>query len=145
MLLILTKKAVMVRVLLLLLFFFSAPLPTYATTMEQEFLQEENESSKTPERQSPLDSKALLIKTVVLLAGLVGMLYGGAYLVKRMGGGKYAGSGSEGEIQLIERKFLSPKTSVWLISIKKTRIVVIEGQNGVAVHPLEPSSEKEIV
>jgi len=125
----------MVRAFFLFLLLFSSPLPAEEkSSPETEFFQEE--SSPAQEKQTPFDSKKLLIKTVLLLAGLVGMLYGTAYFVKRMSGGRFTSSATEGEIRLVERKYISPKTSVWLLDIRGLSIVVVEGQNGVAVHSL---------
>lgn len=125
----------MVRAFFLVLCLCASPLQAAPiNTPETEFLQEE----ETPpqEKRTPLDSKALLIKTVLLLAGLVGMLYGASYFIKRLGGGRYTSSATEGELHLIERKYISPKTAVWLVEVRGFPLIVVDGQNGVAVHSL---------
>ncbi len=127
----------MLRVFFLVcsLLFLSSPLPcSEASQLKEEFLQEEEPAAS--EKQTPLESKALLIKTVLLLAGIVGMLYGSAYLLRKIGGSRFSPAKGEGAIRLVERQFISPKTSVWLIEIKDQPIVVVDGQNGVAVHSL---------
>jgi flagellar biogenesis protein FliO len=136
----------MVRVFFLLLLSLTAPLSATETVpAEKEFLQEEPMPSV--EKQTPLDSKALLIKTALLLAGIVGMLYGAAYFIKRIGGGRYSPSSGEGKIHLVERKYISPKTSVWLLEVENTSVIVVDSQNGVAVQPLSfpRQTDKELV
>mgnify|MGYP006987968536 CR=1 FL=1 len=93
-----------------------------------------------------LPAACLLLKTVLLLAGLIGLLYGGAYFIKRMSGRHFSSSTKEGEIQLIERKYLSPKTAIWLLEVQGLPIVVVDSQNGVAVHTLtsQPTDKKQI-
>lgn len=133
----------MVRAFFLVLFLCASPLQAVEMSApETEFFQEE--ASPVQEKQTPLDSKALLIKTVLLLAGLVGMLYGVAYFIKRISGGRYNASATEGELHLVERKYISPKTAVWLIEVKGFPIVVVDGQNGVAVHslPAQPAEKQ---
>lgn len=135
----------MIRVffLVLSLFFCTSPLISVDhSPTKEEFLREEEPTAE--EKTTPLDSKTLLIRTVLLLAGLVGMLYGGAYLVRRMGGSRFSTSG-EGAIRLVERQFISPKTAVWLLEIQDQTVVVVDGQNGVAIHSLGTHPTKETV
>jgi flagellar biogenesis protein FliO len=136
----------MIRVFFLILgLLFCTPLPCSETSpTKEEFLQEEE--SEAPVKQTPLESKTLLIKTVILLAGLVGMLYGGAYLIRRIGGSRFSPQKGSAEIQLIERQFISPKTSVWLIHVQDQPVIVVDSPNGVAVHSLSnPSTEENKV
>lgn len=125
------------------LLFFTAPLSCKEIdAQKEEFLREESTSS---EKQTPLESKAILIKTALLLSGLVGMLYGGAYFIKKIGGNRFSPTGADNGIKLIERQFISPKTAVWLLEVKGQSVIVVDAQNGVAIHTLTTPSTKENV
>lgn len=125
--------------ILLFLLFSSPHLTCQEPSIPSDFLEEEVQDQE----HKLLDTKALLIKTLLLLGGLVGTLYGAAYFVKRMGGGRYATMTSEGAIRLIEKKHLSSRTSIWLVEVNNQPMVVIDSQNAVAVHAVNQPEKTE--
>ncbi len=105
----------------------------YWNEMEQK---EEATLKKAP------DVRSLFYKTVFLLVSVVGVLLGASYFVKRMTGAKLTGMSSEGAIRLLERKYLSPKCSVWLVEIEGQKAVVAENQGGVTIQLLNPKENQ---
>lgn len=83
-------------------------------------------------------------KTIGLLAGLCGLIIGGGYFLKRLGGARIGTFGAENNIVLVERKYISPKTALWYVTIKDQPFIIVDSQQGVAIHscnqPIEPSS-----
>jgi len=92
------------------------------------------------EQREPVDVQKLFFKTVVLVVFLSGAVLAGGWLLKRATGNKFNSFNTEGAIQLLERKYLSPKTSVWLIEVNEKPVVIIESVHGVAVHSLSQNS-----
>jgi len=136
------------KFLLISLFLFSALLgaqePTETPQTEPE--QEEIDKSfwleeESVERPKPVDVQTLFFKTVVLVVFLSGAVLAGGWLLKKATGSKFNSFNTEGAIQLLERKYLSPKTSVWLLEVNEKPIVVIESVHGVAVHALNPDDK----
>jgi flagellar biogenesis protein FliO len=72
------------------------------------------------------------------------MVVGGGWLMKRFGGGRFDSFSKEGSIQLIERKYLSPKTSVWLVEVKNESFVVIDSLNGVAIQKWQKTNNPDV-
>jgi flagellar biogenesis protein FliO len=101
---------------------------------------EEQESKEDSLSKKSPDIRSLFLKTVLLLVSVVGILLGASYFVKKMTGAKLTGMSSDGTIKLIERKYLSPKCSLWIVEVEGKKMIVVEGQNGVAVQAL-PKSE----
>jgi len=117
---------------------------------EKEVQQEEQEIDKEfwlseddqEERAQPADVRQLFYKTIVLVVFLSGAVLAGGWLLKRTTGNKFNSFNTEGAIQLIERKYISPKTSVWFVKINEKPIVIVEGVHGVAVHSLSYEDKK---
>ena len=114
---------------------------TEAQQQTESFLQEETPEQYTDEESAPLhqvsDVRALFFKTFGLLAGLCGLIIVGGYALKRLGGPRIGTFGTGSAITLVERKYISPKTSVWLIKVHEEPVVVVDSQNGVAIHSLK--------
>jgi len=139
------------KFLLLTLFFLSAlvgaqePTETPQTEPEQEEIDRSFWLEEEPgEKPKPVDVQRLFFKTVALVVFLSGAVLAGGWFLKRVTGNKFNSFNTEGAIQLLERKYLSPKTSVWLLEINEKSVVVIESVHGVAIHPIsQDSSEKK--
>ena len=124
-----------------------APVTSMAlSTQETRATQEET----TPEEISPdestpqgqvIDVQHLFFKTVVLLIGICGLVIGGGYFLKRIAGGRLNSFSTDGAIVLLERKYLSPKTSLWIVEVNHQPLVVVDSQYGVAVHSLKETPE----
>jgi len=121
---------------------YSTDIPPVEQT--EIFPQEETPERYIDEESAPLhqvsDVRALFFKTFGLLAGLCGLVILGGYALKRIGGARIGAFSTDGAITLIERKYISPKTSVWLIKIYEEPVVVVDSQNGVAIHSLKAQS-----
>ena len=114
---------------------------------EENYLQDENasqipEDENAPKRQI-IDVRKLFFKTLFMLIGLCVLVIAGGYFLKRIAGGKLSSFSSNGSIQLIERKYLSPKTSIWLVEVKNQPLVMIDSQYGVAIHSLKAENIEE--
>ncbi|MBS0635261.1 MAG: flagellar biosynthetic protein FliO [Verrucomicrobia bacterium] len=120
------------------------PMPESFTQWEQE-----NAGREVAEdsRYGELWSKTLLLLIVVLL-----VLFAGTYYLKRFGGNlgiiKAGASVKDSRIQLLEKKVISPKAVVYLLSIDGHKIALSETSAGIQVlKPLEHDRqdiEKEI-
>jgi flagellar protein FliO/FliZ len=128
-------------------------VPVYADEIEleqQNFPQDENplalpEEEETPPHRQVIDVRKLFFKTLMMLIGLCALVVAGGYFLKRIAGGKLRAFTTDGSIQLIERKYLSPKTSLWLVEVKGQPIIVVDSQYGVAIHSLnEKETEKNL-
>ncbi len=114
--------------------------PVYA---QEEVVVEENvfpdaDGERSSQRQV-MNVRALFFRTLFLLIGLCALVIGGGYLLKRITGGRLSSFSTNGSILLIERKYLSPKSSIWLLEVQGQPIVVVDSQSGVAIHALRES------
>ena len=115
---------------------------------QQNFLQDENppveqEEEETPPHQQVIDVRTLFFKTLLMLIGLCTLVIAGGYFLKRIAGGKLKAFTTDGSIQLIERKYLSPKTALWLVEVKSKPLIVVDSQYGVAIHSIQEEETKE--
>lgn len=104
-----------------------------------EFLDEPPEI--TPSYESMPSMESLLVKTVFMLIFIISALISAVWLLKKFQkrftpGGS---TGSDRSIELIEKAYLSSKTSVWLIRVDDIPCVVVEGQNSISITQLHPS------
>jgi flagellar biogenesis protein FliO len=111
----------------------------------EERIFEERVNDEDPALHQVSDVRALFFKTFGLLAGLCGLVIVGGYALKRIGGPRGSALGAGGAITLIERKYISPKTVVWLVNVNDQPLVVVDSQNGVAIHTLNPTQPTQQV
>lgn len=111
----------------------AADIEHQMTEEQKKFLQEE--SSPTVQPTGP-DMGTLLTKMGLTIAGLSLLTIAGVYLLKRSGLGKFSGFSNTGYIQLVEQKYISPKTSLWLVTINKHPFVIIDSPQSSSVHTL---------
>lgn len=137
-------KALLIFCVLGLCTFFASPLQLYSqeSTVEQEYFLEQPPAADGAGEESAagrqiIDVRNLFFKTLVLLVGLCGLVIAGAYLLKRLTGGRLSSFSTDGSIVLLERKYLSPKSSLWLLEVKGRPLVVVDSLYGVAIHSLE--------
>jgi flagellar biogenesis protein FliO len=151
-----TREILMLQAILISLFFFCPTLfpttttPLYAEDViidQEEIIPNDDNPETYLEEETPhqqvIDVRKLFFKTLLLLIGLCGLVIAGGYLLKRVAGGKLNSFNTNGGIQLVERKYLSPKTSLWLVEVKNKPFVVIDSQHGVAIHSLNEMPSKE--
>lgn len=115
-------------------------------------------SGKTVSSQDPSDTffpgdeetpralpnfRAMLLKTVLLLGGIIGMLLAGNWLLKKLVGGRVDIASSQGTIRLVSRTYLSPKTCLWLVEVNSQQFAIIDSPNGVALQPLSALGKEE--
>ena len=130
--------------------FYPAISTVYAEEVvveKENFLQEENPPAffdeENPSQHQVIDVRKLFFKTLIMLAGLCGLVVAGGYFLKRISGGKLSSFSTDGAIQLVERKYLSPKTSLWLVEVKNQPLVIIDSQYGAAIHSLKEIPEEK--
>lgn len=115
-------------------------MPESFTQWEQENIAREvAEESK----YSELWNKTLLLLIAVLL-----VLFVGSWYLRKIGGLKVKEGAKDSRIQLIEKRVISPKAVVYLLSIDGHKIALSETSNGItllqefAKHPLATLEEK---
>ena len=116
----------------LALLFVCCVQPMYST---EALSREEALEEESPMYHQVSDVRGLFIKTFGLLAGLCGLVVVGGYLLKRIGP-KGVSFGADGAIVLVERKYISPKTALWLVKVNGQPLLVVDSQNGVAIQNL---------
>ena len=129
---------------------FSSAIPmAYAEeiVVEKENMLQEGDLQEFPDEDiaphgQVIDVRKLFFKTLFLLVGLCALVIAGGYFLKRITGGKLSSFNTNGSIQLVERKYLSPKSSVWLIEVNDQPLVVIDSQYGVAIHCLKEKAQE---
>ena len=94
-------------------------------TQEQKDLMEENHVT-TP------NFHALFFKTMFLVGGILIAATAGLYLLKKAQNRFINGKG-EADILLLERHSLSPKTQVFLLSVKGKEMIVVESAHQISV------------
>ena len=99
------------------------------------------ETSHPDLKTSPPSFQALFVKTMVLVFFLLALATAGLFLLKKV---QFRGLKSQGqpEIALIEKRSLSPKTTLFLLSIKGKDWVVIESANQVQFKSIGEKIEK---
>lgn len=131
---------------LILLLISSTMQPSFAnepTPMPEAYREweEENKGREVAEegRYSELWSKTLLLLIAVLL-----VLFVATWYLKRFGGMKMLkDANKDSRIQILEKRVLSPKAVVYLISIDGHKIALSETSSGVSVlQELTHSKEK---
>ncbi len=118
---------------------------TEGQTLSQEqksFLEDDSESTPTTPSNAP-NMTGLLIKTIIILGGLCGIVFAGAHFLRRMGGSQFNSFRTDGSIRLVERKYLSPKTSVWLVEVNNQSFLVVDSQQQTAIQLVKTSTPKE--
>lgn len=99
----------------------------------------EESPSQTPSEQveerehATPNFHALFFKTMLLVGGLLAATTAGLYLLKRTQARFFQAKG-EADIQILERRSLSPKTQVFLLSIKGKELVVVESAHQIHMH-----------
>lgn len=135
----------MQKILTLLLFFFvSAAAPAFAdqTSAPQKEQDEQlPETFKLWEQQNaPRDAAEetrygeLWTKTLTMLVIILLILFAGTWYLKRFGGfGRIKDSGQNARIQLLEKRVISPKAVIYLLSIDGHKIALSETSSGIQV------------
>lgn len=96
----------------------------------------QDEATKARPAQA-VDIKGSFTKMAVLLVGICAVTFAAALLFKKITNGRFDSFSSSGSIRLLERKYLSPRTSVWLLEVLGQPMLVVENQNSIAAHPLD--------
>ena len=103
----------------------------------------ETDRSASEETKVPVPNfKSLFIKTMFLVGGLLIAATAGLYLLKKAQNRFFHIKG-EADILLLERRALSPKTHVFLLSVKGKELIVVESAHQVHVHSLPLHNEAQ--
>lgn len=129
----------------LLLFVCASMQPVFAENSPPAIQKEANEE-KMPEsftqweqeniaREVAEENKysELWNKTLLLLIGVLLVLFVGSWYLRKMGGLKVKEGAKDSRIQLLEKKVLSPKAVVYLISIDGNKIALSETSSGITL------------
>jgi len=137
-----------------ILFTFIFCLPCFASpetnTIKNSLEQKEKEfwpetkPEETLSQKKEYSPRGLLTKTVLLVISLSGAVMAGGWFLKKMTGERFNSFHTEGRMVLVEKKHLSPKTSLWLTEIDSQRVVIVESVHGVALHPLQELSPQDV-
>ena len=87
--------------------------------------------------------KALFFKSMFLVGGLLIAATCGLYLLKRAQA-RFFNMKGEAEILIVERHTLTPKTQVFLLSVKGKDMMVVESAHQISIQPVPTPIEKEI-
>lgn len=101
------------------------PMPKAFTEWEQENVGREVAEEN---RYSELWNKTLLLLIVILL-----VLFVGTWYMKKIGGLKVKDGVKDARIQLLEKRVISPKAVVYLLSIDGQKIALSETSSGITV------------
>ncbi len=101
------------------------PVPEALQQWEQENIGREVAED---ERYGELWNKTLMLLIVVLL-----VLFAGTWYLKKFGGLKTNTQAADSRIQILERRPLSPKAILYLISIDGHKIAISETPTGISV------------
>ncbi len=118
------------NVLYLLLFLFGALAPAYAEEMPENFTRWEEQNAA---REQEEDGKygALWNKTLMLLIMVLLVLFVGTWYLKRFSTFRIKDTGKDARILLLEKRVISPKAVVYLLSIDGKKIALSETSSGV--------------
>lgn len=91
--------------------------------------------------------EGVFLKMILTLAALVVGLIGAVWFFKRMSGNRFNNSSPGRSIQVLERKALSPKTTLYLIDVDGKQSLIAESQFEVRkvmeLDALEAGEEEE--
>jgi len=136
-----------ILILFVSLFCCTYALPAYSQPpsdqeLEKRFWPEDEPETPRKADEKPANINRLFIKTIILVGFVCAIIIGGGWLFRRLSGGKFNSFSKEGSIVLLERKFLSPKTSVWFLEVKNQPFIVVESVHGVAINKVEKSTHE---
>lgn len=123
-----------IRSLLCLVALWATPLvaqetESYDPSEEPLFFVEESVSN-VPE-SSGTDFFTALLKTIMALAAMVALLYGATYLMRKFTMQKWQGENKTSDIEVLERRALSPKAALYLIDVLGKKVLIGESDKGL--------------
>jgi flagellar biogenesis protein FliO len=100
-------------------------------------------TTPTPSAEELTDSyHGAFIRMLLSLVGLLVLLFGTFWFLKRMGRGRM-GFGSRQSIQILEKRSLSPKSVLYIVEIEGKKILLSESQLEVrALSEIAPEIEE---
>lgn len=110
-----------------------------APPSQEQWIEAEQSTAEETKPAVP-NFQSLFIKTMFLVGGLLIAATAGLYLLKKAQSRFFHIKG-EADILLLERRALSPKTHVFLLSIKGKEMIVVESAHQVHTHCLPPHNE----
>lgn len=123
-------------------------IPLVAETEAQTQL-ENIQSSPFPitekkEDQKPLapSFQALFAKTMILVFFLLALATGGLILLKKTQS-RFFKPQNQGDIAILEKRSLSPKTQLFLLTVKGKDLILVESAHTVTITPVHADIEKK--
>jgi flagellar biogenesis protein FliO len=89
---------------------------------------------------SPPEFTQLFIKTIIMLVALLGLVVSGMWLLRRFGLAKYDIQNTKAQVSVLERRVLSPKSALWIISVDDEKFLIVDGSQGAAITQLQKRS-----
>lgn len=84
------------------------------------------------------------IRVIASLVGLILLVVGTFWILKRLGKGRFGKLGSDKMIHILERRPLSPKSVLFLVQVGTKKVLISESQFEVrALASIEPIDEME--
>ncbi len=104
--------------------------PRYDPLQDPDFLIEEPIGAPPAEVEETSFLTALA-NLLLVLVGLIALLLGAAYLVKKLRHQQFQGLNKTSEVMILERRSLSPKAALYLVEIKGERFLIGESPQGL--------------
>lgn len=106
-----------------LTFLSSSELPSPPTTTEHPAA-----APYDPLDATPISYEGAFTKMLLVLAGLIVLIFLTVWILRQISQGKFTGGASYRTIKILERKALSPKSSLYIVEIEGKRIMIAESQ-----------------
>jgi flagellar biogenesis protein FliO len=124
--------------LFLILFLLSASIAYPADNKQPPVTSEQNQETPLPppeQMPAPLPSstemtnsyEGAFVRMLVTLLGLVALVFATFWILKRLGKGQFK-MGTKGIINVIEKRALSPKSMLYIVSIGNKKVLISESQ-----------------
>jgi len=88
------------------------------------------------ETAQPPEFTALFVKTLLLVGVLLAITFFALWVLKRIAGGRFEVARRESLVNIIERKGLTPKVSLWVVEIEEQKYLIVEAHSGVSCTPI---------
>lgn len=82
------------------------------------------------------------IKMLVTLGGIVALMLVASFLLKRFNGARIQQMNESSSIKILERRAITAKTTVYLLTIKEKEFAIFESHNGLLLIPEIPQNEE---
>lgn len=98
-----------------------------------------------PKRELPREDNFMqeFVKMLLTLASVIAVLLVISYLLKRFMNTRIQQINDSSDIKILERRTMSPKSSVYLLDIKGRQVAIVESHNALLLLPEVPQDANE--